>query len=151
MLSCLKLKLLIASYIRPPAMSHGNGRNETLSETLTQRLTSPRLTWRSSCSSRPSPPAARRSGTPAGRTWWSRSRGPWSLGWLRSTETAGHVLFWGIPTWEMFLRLRRRAGETSAAGLSLGIVQHFSMTCFWYGYYWFKKMNTAGQDHDWWQ
>lgn len=91
--------------MRPPQLSHKNGRNKTLSERLTRRLASARLTWRSSCSSRPSPPAARRSGTPAAGTWWSQSRGPWGLGWLEHRNSRTHVLFRRAPTQEMFLRL----------------------------------------------
>lgn len=78
---------------RPPLPKSGPavGDEKTLSQTLTRGLASAHLIWRSSCSSRPSPPAARRSKTPAGRTWWFQSRVPWCLGWLQITKTAGKV------------------------------------------------------------
>lgn len=58
-------------------------------------------TWRSSCSSRPSPPAARRSSTPAAHTSWSQSRSLRCPQWLWSTNNnKEHVLFSMHPSYD---------------------------------------------------
>lgn len=60
-------------------------------------------TWRSSCSSRPSLPAARRSRTPAAHTSLSQRRALWCLDWLWSTKNSrGHILFSTHPSSECF-------------------------------------------------
>lgn len=74
---------------------------------LTQCPVLARQIWRSSCSSRPSPPAARRWGTPAAHTSWSLSTALWclhSLGkwegiWAISWAIRGRVSDWyGVMT-----------------------------------------------------
>lgn len=127
MLTYLRLKLLTASYIWPPqwVMTAGQRRHFPKHLRGVWRL----LVWPGdlpvAVDHLHQQPGGQEHQQDVHRDLRVERRGVWAG--CGAQKQQGHVLFRGIPTWEIFLRLQRRVVECS----------HFSMACFWYGYCWF--------------